>query len=184
MSAPDDNADFTWKILLGGHGGVGKTTLLYRYFFDEFKHDTSMTVGCDFTSRTIVRQEKSINLIIWDLGGQKRFDVLHPAYVGDATGAFIFFDMSSIETLDGVTKWVNLIRQYNGPSIPMILVGTKVDLIQDQEMLDTVYSLAENKMRELEIDYISVTSAKTNYNVDETLHFLIDYILWSKSMET
>ncbi|MHA1681988.1 MAG: Rab family GTPase [Promethearchaeota archaeon] len=175
--------DHTWKIVLGGHGGVGKSTLLHRYFYKEFKDNTSMTVGCAFVSHNIELQGQVVQLVIWDLGGQERFDVLHPAYVGDATGAFIFFDMSDIDTLNGVNKWVDLIRKYNSEDIPMIIVGTKVDLIYDQEMLDYVYNIAEEKMRELNIDYISVTSSKTNYNVDETVNFLIDYILWTKAAE-
>ena len=33
------------KILVGGAGGVGKTTILHRYLHDSFINDTSMTIG-------------------------------------------------------------------------------------------------------------------------------------------
>ncbi len=140
-----------------------------------------MTIGCSHLSEYVERQGKLVNLIIWDLSGQPRFEMLHPAYVGDAYGAFVFFDMSQVDTLEDVTKWVDLVRRFNTRPIPLIFVGTKVDLITDQATLDYVYKLAEQKMAELDVNYICVTSSKTNYNVKETLDFFVDYLIWQAS---
>jgi small GTP-binding protein len=136
-------------------------------------------------SHVVERHGKIINLIIWDLSGQKRFEVLHPAYVGDATGAFVVFDMSQPDTLDDVNRWVELIRKYNASNnnLPIVLVGTKVDLLSGQEQLDEIYKKIEEKMAELELQYVCVTSSKTNYNVVETIDFLVDYILYSRGIQ-
>ncbi|MFX0103311.1 MAG: Rab family GTPase [Candidatus Hodarchaeota archaeon] len=173
--------DYTWKIIVSGEGGVGKSTLLHRYFYHEFRPDMSMTVGVSHLSHDIDRNGKLVRLIIWDLGGQKRFDVLHPAYVGDATAGFVFFDSTSLETLENMDKWVDLIRKKNTEDILLVMVGTKIDLILSQESLDYVFSLAEQKMAELNIQYVTATSSKANYNVEETINFLIDYLLWRES---
>ncbi|MBN2153060.1 MAG: GTP-binding protein [Candidatus Lokiarchaeota archaeon] len=180
-----DKIQFRWKICVVGPGGVGKSTMLHRYFYKQFLPDMIMTIGVSHMSHVIERHGKVINLIIWDLSGQKRFEVLHPAYVGDATGAFVVFDISQPDTLDDVNKWVELIRRYNvnNKSLPIVLVGTKVDLLTDQAQLDCIYKTIEEKMAELELQYVCVTSSKTNYNVTETIDFLVDYILWSRGIQ-
>nr|MDO8113681.1 Rab family GTPase [Candidatus Sigynarchaeota archaeon] len=180
-----DKVQFRWKIVVCGPGGVGKSTLLHRYFYRQFLPDMIMTIGVSHMSHIIERNGKVINLIIWDLSGQKRFEVLHPAYVGDATGAFVVFDISAPETLEEVNRWVELIRKFNpnNKALPIILVGTKVDLVSDQAYLDSIYKRIEEVMADLELQYICVTSSKTNYNVDETINFLIDYILWQQNLK-
>ena len=137
-----------------------------------------MTIGVSHISEFIERNGKRVNLIIWDLGGQPRFDVLHPAYVNQASGALLMFDMAAIETLEQLNKWADLLRRYNGDALPMVLVGAKVDLIAGQDTLDEVYAVATQKMQELAINDICVTSSKVNYNVSETIEYLVDYLVW------
>lgn len=183
-SISPDKVQFRWKIVVCGPGGVGKSTLLHRYFYREFLPDMIMTIGVSHMSHVVERQNKIINLIIWDLSGQKRFEVLHPAYVGDSTGAMVVFDMSQPETLEEVNKWVEMIRKYNpnNKGLPIIIVGTKIDLVTDQAYLNKIYKRIEEKMAELDMQYLCVTSSKTNYNVDETINFLVDYLLFQQNI--
>ncbi|MBD3187426.1 GTP-binding protein, partial [Candidatus Bathyarchaeota archaeon] len=73
--------DYTWKLIVGGMGGVGKTTFLHRYIHDKFISDTKLTVGCQFHSTVVNRHGKQIGLIIWDLGGQQRFRFIQDKYI-------------------------------------------------------------------------------------------------------
>ena len=184
ISISPDKVQFRWKIVVCGPGGVGKSTMLHRYFYREFLPDMIMTIGVSHMSHIIERQGKIINLIIWDLSGQKRFEVLHPAYVGDSTGAMVVFDMSQSDTLEEVNHWVEMIRKYNpnNRGLPIIIVGTKIDLVTDQAFLDKIYKRIEEKMAELDLQYVCVTSSKTNYNIDETMTFLIDYLLFQQNL--
>ena len=43
-----------FKVLTAGEGGVGKTTLLYRYVKGEFLEDTRMTLGVGFFLKELV----------------------------------------------------------------------------------------------------------------------------------
>ncbi|HME54338.1 MAG TPA: Rab family GTPase [Candidatus Lokiarchaeia archaeon] len=184
ISISPDKVQFRWKIVVCGPGGVGKSTLLHRYFYREFLPDMIMTIGVSHMSHIIERNGKVINLIIWDLSGQKRFEVLHPAYVGDSTGAMVFFDMSQPDTLEEVNKWVEMIRKYNpsNPGLPIIIVGSKIDLVTDQAFLDKIYKRIEEKMADLDLQYLCVTSSKNNYNVDETVNFLVDYLIFQQNL--
>ncbi len=172
------HVDYAWKILVAGSGGVGKSTLIHRYVYKEFKDNTTMTIGCSHHSQYVTRGEKTINLILWDLGGQKRFDMLHPAYATGAAAGYAAFDMSAIETLQEIDKWIQLIRKFNPPGTPVLLVGTKYDLVQSQEQLDTVCALANQKVYDHKLDAFMVTSSKLNVNVEETINYMVDYLLW------
>lgn len=45
----------TYKIVLAGNSGVGKTAFLIRYSGDDFKPTIAATVGVDFKTKTIDR---------------------------------------------------------------------------------------------------------------------------------
>lgn len=172
------HVDFAWKIIIGGNGGVGKSTLIHRYVYKEFRENTAMTIGCSHHSQYVNRGDRMINLILWDLGGQKRFDMLHPAYATGAAAGYACFDMSAVETLQEIDKWVNLIRKFNSPSTPVLLVGNKYDLVRTQEELDSICALANQKVAALGLDAFMVTSSKLGVNVDETVNYMVDYLLW------
>jgi len=57
------------KIITAGDGGVGKTTLLYRYVEGRFLADTKMTLGVEFFIKELNIKGESISLQIWDFGG-------------------------------------------------------------------------------------------------------------------
>jgi Ras-related protein Rab-5C len=172
------HVDYAWKIIIAGHGGVGKSTLIHRYVYKQFKENTAMTIGCSHHSQYVCRNERIINLILWDLGGQKRFDMLHPAYVTGAAAGYVLFDMSAIDTLQEIDKWVQLIRKYNPPDTPVLLVGTKYDLVKTEEQLNLLYAIANKKVVDHGLGAFMVTSAKLNYNVEETIGYMVDYLFW------
>ena len=180
-NTPPGPVDFAWKILITGHGGVGKTTLIHRYIHNEFKEDTLMTIGCAHHSQYIERNDSCVNLVLWDLGGQDRFDIIHPAYAGGAAGAYVMFDMSDMRTLDGVDKWVSLVRKCNPPATPVFLVGSKFDLVADQGQLDTIYAIAAKKQLDLGMNAFMVTSSKLDFGVREAIEYLIDYMFWQQA---
>lgn len=49
------------------HAGVGKTAMLNKYIKGEFSEQYNVTVGVEFTSKTIRIDEKTqVKLQIWD----------------------------------------------------------------------------------------------------------------------
>ncbi len=173
-----DMGDFTWKILVGGDGGVGKTTILHRFLHNEFISDMKMTIGVQFHTQTFERQGKQINLIIWDLGGQDRFRPFLKNYCKGGHGAFALFDMSRMSSLTNIYDWITMFRSVV-PQIPIVLVGTKTDLV-DENQQSMITELADEIVKKHSLKAFIMTSAKVDYNVTETIHYLVDWLIYEE----
>ncbi len=169
--------DLTWKIMIGGEGGVGKTTILHRYIHNEFTASTLMTVGVQFHIQRLERQGKSITLSLWDLGGQERFRFVFPQYCRGAVGGFVLFDMSRFETFAKIGEWVSLFKEHSVDGAPVLLVGTKYDVASEEER-EMMHAAGEEAARKHGcVAYIS-TSAKYGINVVEAVNYMVDYLLY------
>jgi len=171
--------DIIWKIVVGGSGGVGKTTFLHRYLTKQFLSDTRLTVGVSFQTHKLVRQGKNISMVLWDLGGQERFRFVQGTYIRGAVAAFLMFDLSRMNTLEELKDWVHLIRENASSSVPIVLVGSKYDLISPQNLPD-ICQEAENFLKNMNLAQFIVMSSKSGENVDETMNYMMDLLLWQK----
>jgi len=161
------------KVILAGDGGVGKTTLLYRYVEDRFMNETKMTLGVDFMVKELIIKNYQVMLQIWDFGGQDHFRHLLHRYVLGARGAVLMFDLTRITTLESTEEWVNICRTYD-QDLPIIYLGTKYDL---QELIMVDNDLALNMKEKFNfIDYIK-TSSKTGRNIEDAFEQLTLSIL-------
>jgi small GTP-binding protein len=173
-----ESADYIWKIVVCGAGGVGKTTLLHRYIHRTFADDLKLTVGVQFHTQELIRQGMKINMVLWDLGGQERFRFIQGDYVKGAAAAFILFDLSDPATLENARdEWIAMIRRFTTASIPILLVGTKMDLVHE-DMLRSTSVLAEHIVKQHALCGFSATSSKWNINVDETILYMVDFLIW------
>ncbi|NMC05010.1 MAG: GTP-binding protein [Candidatus Lokiarchaeota archaeon] len=170
--------DKSFKMVFGGSGGVGKTTLLQRFMYNEFNPATPLTVGVAFNTCQIERQGRNIGLALWDLGGQERFRFIQSIYMEKSNAAFVAFDMSNLGTIGQVPDWVNMIRQYNDPSIPIVLVGTKMDLVSNEE-LENIHAIANQLVVDYGLYCYGPTSSLLKLNVDEIIYYMVDLLLYN-----
>lgn len=179
---PVTRSNYIFKIVVGGAGGVGKTTLLHRYLQNEFLTDTAMTIGINFLNKELTRDGARIALTLWDLGGQERFRFFQPSCCMGAKAAIVFFDMTRLETTFQVKDWVDMFRSNASPDIPIILGGTKLDMA-NPGMIDGVNDCARGLVEQLELSRYLTTSSKTGENVKETFDYLVDLLLQQANHE-
>lgn len=80
---------------------------------------------------------------LWDTAGQEDYDRLRPLSYPQTDVFLICFSLVSPPSFENVrTKWWPEIS-HHAPNIPMILVGTKLDLREDPE---TISKLRERRM--------------------------------------
>jgi len=166
--------DYTFKVLLLGDENTEKTAITKRYCYNIFNPSERLTIGVDFHVKTIKIKDKLVKLQLWDVGGEERFRFLLPTYWLGANAAFLMYDVTRSQTLDNIGEWTNIVRQKGG-DIPIMLVGSKIDIEDDQREVPREYGIEVAKKNELSA-FIEV-SAKTGQNVDNTFEKLTELTL-------
>ena len=172
------NYDYTFKILLLGDASVGKTSFTKRYCYNIFNPSERLTIGVDFHVKTIELKYKGeikkIKLQIWDIGGEERFRFLLPTYCLGANAAFLLYDITRPTTLENIHEWVSIVRQKGGP-IPIMLVGAKIDLAENQREVPREHGIQIAEQNNL-ASFVEISS-KNNVNVDNAFNVLTELTL-------
>lgn len=119
------------KLIVAGDGGTGKSTLLDTKFNGSFSHSSKITIGVDFKIMNVIDPGK-VQFLIYDLGGQKRFQFMHDSYIIGAKGAIILYDLTRPKSFENITKWLNMLINEN-PNIPVIIGGAKKDMVMQED---------------------------------------------------
>jgi len=147
------------KLCLLGDGAVGKTSLVRRYVYDVFDDKYLMSFGTKVSKKSLTIEGSELNLMIWDILGQKSHEALHAAYYRGAAGALAVCDFTRPETMRNLKSWVGSFRSVVG-QMPVIILGNKADL-------ERRFTLVELEDFGKSVDCpVLETSAKTGQNVE------------------
>ena len=119
---------------------MGKTSLVKRYVYGIFDDSYISTIGVNtYKKESIVQidQEKyDVEMIIYDISGDltNRQDLLKEDTKG-ANGIMLVYDVTRRETLNGLARQIASLS-LNG--LPFVLVGNKIDLIEEFEKINEV----------------------------------------------
>jgi small GTP-binding protein len=84
----------SYKFIIVGSSGVGKTSILKRLVEDSFSEDSLATIGVEFESTVIMVDSQKVKLQIWDTAGQERFRSIAKAYYRNAVGVIVVYDLT------------------------------------------------------------------------------------------
>uniref|UniRef100_A0A3Q0RDN6 RAS and EF-hand domain containing n=1 Tax=Amphilophus citrinellus TaxID=61819 RepID=A0A3Q0RDN6_AMPCI len=120
-----------YRIVLAGDAAVGKSSFLLRLCKNEFKMNSSATLGVDFQMKTLIVDGEPVLLQLWDTAGQERFRSIAKSYFRRADGVLLLYDVTCEKSFLNVREWVDMIEDVSHEDIPIMLVGNKCDLRQD-----------------------------------------------------
>lgn len=195
MSSQQDvaNPDVHIKCVVIGDGAVGKTCLLFVYSTNSFPADYVPTVFDNYSTDVLV-DEKMVRLALWDTAGQEDYDRLRPlCYPGTHVFILCFSLVQYTSYENAKTKWYEEIKHNDMTSVPIVLVGTKSDLREDQAAMEKAREEgkrivtdeeAEALRRELHAVKYFPCSAKTQKNVKPIFDCVISTVLNPPKPET
>ena len=168
--------DATFKIIIFGDAGCGKTTLTQRFLTNLFVSDQTMTIGVDFEVKSLSVDEQKVKLQIWDFGGEERFRFLLPTYVRGARGGLFLYDITNYSSIAHIDDWLSVIRkEIRAEDIfPIIVVGGKADLVENREV-SSADGIKIAKSRN--VNGFIETSSKSGENVEKTFEALTRLML-------
>ena len=156
-------ANYTFKYIVIGDSGVGKSCLLLQFTDKRFEAMHDLTIGVEFGARVITLGDQEVKLQIWDTAGQESFRSITRSYYRGACGALLVFDVTNRESFEHLQGWLDDARANCNTPITVMLVGNKCDLESKRQVSKEEASAFA---REMDLVYIE-TSAKTAHNVDE-----------------
>ncbi|THF99899.1 hypothetical protein TEA_019497 [Camellia sinensis var. sinensis] len=165
------------KCVTVGDGAVGKTCLLISYTSNTFPTDYVPTVFDNFSANVMV-DGQTVNL------GQEDYNRLRPLSYRGADVFLLAFSLISRPSFENISKkWVPELRHY-APSVPIVLVGTKLDLREDKQFqIDypgaCTISTAQGEELKKQIGAVAYVecSSKTQQNVKAVFDVAIKVVL-------
>lgn len=125
------------KLVIVGDGTVGKTSMLISYTTNTFPEEYLPTVFDNYTS-TVVVDNITVSLGLWDTAGQEDYDRLRPLSYPQTNVFLVCYSVISPSTYTNITnKWIPEIR-HHCPDTPIVLCGTKIDLRDDSSTLQNL----------------------------------------------
>jgi GTP-binding nuclear protein Ran len=166
----------TWKLLLVGDGGTGKTTFVKRHRTGEFEKKYIATQGVDVHPLQFHTNYGMIVFKVWDTAGQEKFGGLRDGYYIQGQCAMIMFDVTSRLTYKNVPNWHrDIVRVCE--NIPIVILGNKVD-IKDRKVKAKNITFHRKK----NLQYYDI-SARSNYNFEKPFLYLAKKLVQDQRLE-
>ncbi|MCY3410472.1 MAG: GTP-binding protein [Candidatus Heimdallarchaeota archaeon] len=120
-----------------GDAATGKTSLVRKFSSQEFRIDEVLTIGAQFTFKNNFNLEhKRYGLRICDVAGINSISSLRMNFLRNSQGAIVVFDLTRPESINNLAVWIHdflAANNYN-TTLPILLVGTKLDLIEQRKL--------------------------------------------------
>ncbi|KAL0843366.1 hypothetical protein Bca101_016611 [Brassica carinata] len=148
----------SFKLVIVGDGGTGKTTFVKRHLTGEFEKKYEPTIGVEVHPLDFFTNCGKIRFYCWDTAGQEKFGGLRD-------GSALALNSSARLTYKNVPTWHrDLCRVCE--NIPIVLCGNKVDVKNRQVKAKQVTFHRKKNLQYYEI------SAKSNYNFEKPFLYL------------
>ena len=149
---------FSYKIVLVGNFGVGKTSLIRRFVENSFSEEYLSTIGVSISKKTL----GNATIMIWDIEGHTEFKPIYKQYLLGAKGFIIVADLLREESMDAIESHIKLSHEVVKDA-PVCIALNKSDMPHtlDDAKLTSIKNLSPSVIKVLK------TSAKSGDAVEE-----------------
>lgn len=191
VSKPEETSETTleikqlekkkFKVVVLGDPSVGKTSTILRFTDNVFLRAYIPTMGLNITQKIFDIDKNSVELVLWDIGGQTKFEIIRKKFYEGMSMLLLLFDLTNPISFANVPKWHQDIKNYfkNDQKIKGYLIGNKNDLVKERIVSEKD---AVRLALALDLDYIEI-SALTGYNIAKNFHEIASNLLKFKNIE-
>ena len=162
LSLSDQNPDLTFKIIVIGEAGVGKSSLALKAIKNEYNERYLPTIGFENLTFNLKINDKIIKLQVWDTCGQETYRSLIKNYYRNSSLVILVYSIDDRNSFINLKEWLNEIKTNTTTELRIFLVGNKIDVDDNKTIIDK--ETAFKFYKENKLDFFIETSAKTGYN--------------------
>ena len=130
------------KVVLCGDVCVGKSAIFTYIQTGELNPYEQSTIQATFAAIKVkvddemeASGQREIKLQLWDTAGDDKLKHITRNYYRGASAALVVYDVTNRQTLDAAAGWIQSIRDSAEQGCFIVLVGNKVDLIEQIEVM-------------------------------------------------
>ena len=170
---------YNFKIVVCGDPSVGKTSTILRFTDNAFMRTYIPTLGVSISEKILKIGKLHINLILWDIAGQSKFELMRRHFYQGTEGIILIFDLTNRKSFESLPSWCKDLEKNVTPrrgKLVGFILGNKEDLVSERKV-----SAEEAKKiaQEFNLEYIE-TSAKTGKNVEKSFIKLSESLIQSR----
>ena len=130
----DFGLDKEIKVILIGDSGVGKTNLINIALGLGFNAKQEATSAASFSRLNIKTETNNISIDLWDTIGQEKYKQLTKLFYNNSRIVIFVYDIASRITFEGLTFWINDVKEQIGNDYVAGVIGNKSDLYLEEEV--------------------------------------------------
>eukprot|EP00943_MAST-04B_sp_MAST-4B-sp1_P000870 g870.t1 len=168
---------FSFKVVICGDSGVGKTTLLDSEGTSSYSRGgaSDNTVGINFRVKFYEVEGETYRVQFWDCPGAERYRNLNSRFCAGAAGAILVFDVNNRTTFENIELWCEQVDKFG--KMIKIVVANKIGENNGANRVVTEDDILELTGR-LGVEYFE-TDALNNDNIGPVFQNIFTQIVQS-----
>ncbi|XP_033639193.1 ras-related protein M-Ras-like isoform X1 [Asterias rubens] len=164
----------TYKLIVVGDGGVGKSAITIQFFQKMFVVDYDPTIEDSYIQHTEIDGEWCI-LDVLDTAGQEEFSAMREQYMRKGDGFLIVYSVIDRASYENTRSfYTQILRVKDRDAYPMILVANKVDLVHQRKVTEEDGKALAAELGK--ISYIETSAKDPPQNIDRAFHEVVRVI--------
>ena len=105
--------DLSFKIIIIGDSGVGKSSLIQRASKDNFSENYQATIGFEFCTFNTKINDKIIRCQVWDTCGQEIYRSLISSFYKSSVLSILVYSINDKNSFFNLNSWINDLKNFH-----------------------------------------------------------------------
>jgi small GTP-binding protein len=165
-----------FKVTVLGDTQSGKSSIVNRFYDDQFTEDTKPTIGVFLQTKSLTINDSNVKLEMWDTAGQES---LLNMYYKEAKAIIIVYDITNEDSFKKAQTLFIKVTENQNNKADIFIIGNKLDLVTEKTRKVSTEE-AQKFADENKITFLEV-SAKENTNINDLFNQVATKCLENKT---